>query len=143
MKLLLTALLLFPLFLAHTALGQKDTSGHQKTWTYTYIKAKPNQADRLIQFIEKNWFTMDSIAVEKGLFHDYQLLQKNTNADSTSWDFIVAVEYYTKGTYADIQDEWSEIRKNHKKVLIDGYDFNELGQVVKSEEIVKLSSHSP
>ena len=118
MKILSTVFLLFPLFLSHTILGQEATSVPQRTWTYTYLKAKPNQTERLIKFIEKNWFVMDSIAVENGLFNNYQLLQKNTDSDSTNWDFVVAVEYYTKGTYADIQEEWMDIRKTHQKVLL-------------------------
>lgn len=111
----------------------------QKTWVYTYIKAKENQQENLRKFIETNWFAMDSIAVKRRLFNDYQLLENSSEADSLVWDFIVAVEYFTTGTYADIKTEWQDIRKNHKKVLIKGYDFTDLGQVVQSEKLVKYT----
>lgn len=108
----------------------------QNTWTYTYIKAKEDQRNNLKQFLIKNWFKMDSIAVQRGLFNDYKLLENSSASSEIEWDYIVAVEYYTKGTYSDIQDEWMEIRSNHQTVKIDGYSFPELGAVVKSENLI-------
>lgn len=83
---------------------------------------------------------MDSIAVSQGLFKDYQLLENLSEEATRDWDFIVAVEYFTRGTYADIQAQWQEIRKSHKKVLINGKDFSQLGRVVRSE-VLNRSNH--
>lgn len=111
----------------------------QNTWTYTYLKAKPNQRSKLKEFLVKNWFAMDSIAVQRGLFNDYQLLENSDFSSDAEWDYIVAVEYYTKGTYHDIQDDWIKIRNNHKTVLINGHSFPELGEITKSEVFAKTS----
>ena len=129
--------------LIHLLLGALATKGQQpmeqkeweNTWTYTYLKAKEEQRENLKQFVIKNWFAMDSIAVRKGLFNDYRLLENQDQSTDAEWDYIVAVEYYTKGGYADIQAEWQEVRKNHTTVLIDGYSFPELGGVIKSETL--------
>ena len=109
----------------------------QNTWTHTYIKAKEGQKINMKAFLEANWFVMDSIAVAQGLFNDYELIE-NTSTDATSeWDYIVAVEYYTLGTYADIAEDWAMIREQHKKVLINGLDFGDLGSVTKSENVTR------
>lgn len=108
----------------------------QKTWTYTYLKAKDNEKKNLKEYLIRNWFVLDSIAVSKGMFNDYKLLE-NTKKDTTSdWDYIVAVEYFTAGTYSDIEKEWQNIRENHKTVLIDGKGMKELGSIVKSEILI-------
>ena len=107
----------------------------QNTWTYTYLKAREDQRNNLKAFISKNWFAMDSIAVQRGLFNDYQLLENTNKSTDAEWDFIVAVEYYTKGTYEDIREEWMKIRSDHKPVAIEGYAFPDLGHIVKSETL--------
>ncbi len=119
------------------AIGQNDP---QKTWTFTYLKAEEKQKENLKAYIVKNWFVMDSIAVERGLFSSYKLWENAGGSDTPrDWDFIVAVEYFTRGTYSDIQEDWMTIRNEHTKVLIQGYDFPELGKVVKSEELIASS----
>jgi len=110
---------------------------NQRTWTYTYIKSKDGRKADLREFLEKNWFVMDSIAVKQGLFNDYALLENMAKEETREWDFIVAVEYYTRGTYSDIEEAWQKIRSSHTTVLIDGRNFAALGQIVRSEEIVK------
>ncbi len=121
--------------------AQKEsiTKEWQNTWTYTYLKAKPDQRSNLKEFLVKNWFAMDSIAVQRGLFNDYQLLENSDLSNEAEWDYIVAVEYYTKGTYQDIQAEWIKVRNNHKTVLINGLSFPELGGVIKSDVFAKTS----
>ena len=111
----------------------------QNTWTYTFLKAKPDQKSNLKEFLVKNWFAMDSIAVQRGLFNEYQLFENNDLSSEAEWDYIVAVEYYTKGTYQDIQDEWLKIRNDHQTVLIDGLSFPELGEIIKSETFTTSS----
>jgi hypothetical protein len=120
----------------HSFAQEVSETTQQKTWTYTYLKAKENEKDNLKEFLIKNWFSMDSIAVRQGLFNDYKLLE-NTNADRTAtWDFIVAVEYFTKNGYSDIAEEWQEIRKAHETILIDGKNLKDLGKIVKSETLI-------
>lgn len=136
MKLLRLSLLLLISFLSNRIMAQENAPTTQKTWVYTYIKATDNQRSNLKKYIEKNWFVMDSIAVQRELFNNYQLLENVGTEEPTTWDFIVAVEYFTPGTYSDIQASWQEIRREHKTMLIDGKDFNQLGQIVKSEQLI-------
>jgi len=111
----------------------------ENTWTYTYLKAKENQRLNLKSFVIKNWFAMDSVAVKQGLFNDYMLLENADTSPNAQWDYVVAVEYYTKGTYSDIQEEWAVIRKNHQAILIEGLSFPDLGAVIKSENLTQSS----
>lgn len=78
---------------------------------------------------------MDSIAVTRKLINAYELLE-NVNENDT-WDFVVAVEYFTPATYADIGQPFERIRTNHKPVLIDGLSLKDLGKIVKSETVRK------
>ena len=77
------------------AVKVKAQSNNQNTWTYTYLKAANGQKENLKIFLKKNWFAMDSIAVRQGLFNDYELIENISKNDSLTWDFIVAVEYFT------------------------------------------------
>ena len=135
------SLLLLVLILSQAVYAQDTPSPkvYQYTWTYTYIKARENQKDDLKQFIIENWFAMDSIAVRQGLFNDYRLLENVDDSDKAEWDYIVAVEYYTRGTYDDIKEAWQPIRSAHKTVLINGLNFPQLGSVVKSENLTSPS----
>ena len=82
---------------------------------------------------------MDSIAVRQGLFNDYELIENINKEDSLTWDFIVAVEYFTSGTYADVAEKWQVISKAHQTVKVNGLSFKDLGKIVKSETIKKNS----
>ncbi|MEM9000725.1 MAG: hypothetical protein AAGB24_10715 [Bacteroidota bacterium] len=108
------------------------------TWTYTYIKSIDGRKNDLKQIILQNWFEMDRVAQEQGLIRDYMLLENISDTDSTDWDFIVAVEYFTKGTYAAIAEAFEKIRKSHKTVKVNGMSFSEVGKVVRSE-VVKMT----
>jgi len=116
------------------AFGQQSETPY--TWTYTYIKAKEGQRENLKEFLEKNWFALDSIAVQQGLFNDYRLIRNNDTALDTKWDYIVAVEYFTRGTYADIEAGWLKIKQNHKTTPVAGKTFLDLGSIVDSQELV-------
>ena len=115
----------------------KKELNNDLTWTYTYVKAKESYKNELKATIIKNWFVMDSIAQLQGLIKDYELIENIGKSESTDWDFIVAVEYFTKGNYVDIAEEFEKIRQAHKTVKINGLTFNEVGQVVKSELVKK------
>ncbi len=103
-------------------------------WTFTYLKARDGQVEALREFIEKNWFAMDAVAVERGLFKDYSLI-RNLAEDDASWDFIVAVEYFGNQTYADIREPFEAIRDQHDTVLVNGKDLMQLGAIVRSERV--------
>lgn len=109
----------------------------ETTWTFTYLKAANQQKDNLKLFLEKNWFVMDSIGVANGLFKSYELIENVNGASSANadWDYIVAVEYFTGGTYADIAAQFEVIRKNHQTVRINGLGLADLGKIVKSETV--------
>jgi hypothetical protein len=116
------------------AFSQQPQSPH--TWTYTYIKAKEGQRENLIKYLERNWFSMDSVALQQGLFNDYRLIHNNDTSADAKWDYIVAVEYFTRGTYSDIEDGWLKIKQNHKTALVSGKTFPDLGTIVDSQELI-------
>jgi hypothetical protein len=109
------------------------------TWTLTYLKSTNFQKDRLKEFLEKNWFAMDSIAVTRGLINKYELLENIVDDSNpvSEWDFIVAVEYFTKGTYSDIADKFEAIRKSHTTIKVDGLVLKDIGKIVRSETVKK------
>lgn len=132
-------LFVFCFLLISTTTYLKAQSSNQNTWTYTYLKATSGQKDNLKEFLKKNWFAIDSIAVRQGLFNDYELIENINKEDSLTWDFIVAVEYFTAGTYADVAEKWQVISKAHQTVKVNGLIFKDLGKIVKSETIKKNS----
>jgi len=119
----------------------KTAFNHQTTWTYTYLKAKENQRENLKEFIRQNWFVMDSIAVSQGIFKSYELIENISTADSLRWDLIVAVEYFTEGTYSDIREPFEKIRSAHQTKLVNGLGFRDLGAVIGSETVQKRPNH--
>jgi hypothetical protein len=101
----------------------------------TYLKAASGQREALAKFIVANWFELDRIAKERGLFTQYRLSE---NLDPlAAWDFEVAVGYPNADGYqnTDVQVRFGEIRKAHKTILIDGRGLNELGSIVRSDRI--------
>lgn len=115
--------------------GQPAQKAIEKTWTFTYLKAINAQKDNLKTYLKKNWFAMDSIAVNRKLISRYELME-NLNADA-EWDFIVAVEYFTRGTYADIEKAFEQIRAEHHSVTVNGLTLKDLGRIVRSETLQK------
>ena len=100
--------------------------------TQTYLRAAPGKRAALIAYIERNWFAMDQIGIEQGLFTSYSLLER---ADDTiaDWDVIVAVGYPTilghdaPGT----ADAFRKIRAAHRETKVDGLGLAELGSIVR------------
>lgn len=100
--------------------------------TQTYLRAAPGKRAALIAYIERNWFVMDHIGIEQGLFTSYSLLERadDTTAD---WDVIVAVGYPTimghdaPGT----ADAFRKIRVAHRETKVDGLGLTELGSIVR------------
>ncbi len=98
----------------------------------TFLKANPCERERLVRFIELNWFAMDRIAVERGLMQDYRVLQ--TQSDDGPWNVLVEVTYRDERGYAGVADAFETIRKAHENVLVDGKTLRDLGTVVSSQK---------
>ncbi|MCK6608142.1 MAG: hypothetical protein L6Q46_07545 [Flavobacterium sp.] len=105
-------------------------------WTFTYLKAIENQKVNLENYIEKNWFVIDSIAVKQKLIAQYELYE-NKDPENKDWDFIVAVEYFSPKGYQDISSDFEAIRTKHQVVKINGLVMKDLGRIVKSETILR------
>lgn len=113
------------------------TVAPERVWELTYLKARQGQSERLVQFIEKNWFALDKIAAEQKLINSYRLI-KNKNVVNQNWDAVVAVEYLNPLGYNGIKKEFEKIRAAHQTILIDGLQLSDLGSIVKSEKTANL-----
>lgn len=116
----------------------KPAAETKNVWELTYLKAKPNQFERLVSFVEKNWFAPDRIAVEQNLIKSYRLI-KNKNAENPEWDAVVAVEYLNPLGYEGIKNDFEKIRVRHQTILIDNFKLSDLGSIVKSEKMTVFS----
>lgn len=130
--------IVFCLFFSFQSLAQQRTGDAEAiTWTYTYLKSKSGKRTSLKMFLEKNWFAMDSIAVKKRLIKSYELIQNVSEDQDASWDFIVAVEYFSRDTYDAIAQPFEEIRKQHVTLPVNGLTFIDLGTIVRSEKVIR------
>jgi hypothetical protein len=132
---LASALLLASSTPVETPLIHSHISAETQVIERTYLKAESGQRDALAKFIVANWFEMDRVAKERGLFTHYRL-SENLDA-AAEWDFEVAVGYPNSDGYqnSDVQARFAEIRKAHKTILIDGKGLNALGRIVRSDRI--------
>lgn len=118
----------------------------------TYLKAQPGRREALARYIEANWFAMDRIATERGLFRSYAL-HANANADAAAdadppsgaaadWDLVVTVRYASDQGYADpaTRRAFDAIRAAHREILIDGRGLRDLGAVVRHERLRALAA---
>lgn len=96
----------------------------------TFLKALPGERERLVRFIELNWFEMDRIAVEQGLMREYRVL--DTGEDEGDWNVLVEVVYRDERGYAGIVEAFERIRAAHPTVLVDGKSLPALGKIVSS-----------
>ncbi|WP_397574300.1 hypothetical protein [Silanimonas sp.] len=100
--------------------------------TMTYLKSAPGKLGQLERYVRANWFAMDKIAVERGLFVSYLWL--DTGSDEGPWNAVVMVTYRDAQGFAGIEQEWAGIKAAHREVLIDGARQADLGRVVESRE---------
>jgi hypothetical protein len=110
----------------------------------TFLRALPDQLDRLKRFIRANWFAMDALAAKQGLMSSYRLLeprlpQGGGAVEPRDWDLLVMVGYPTSGGYADIAEAFEAIRRAHATVPIDGLGFRALGQIVRTSTWAECS----
>lgn len=100
--------------------------------THTYLRAAPGRRAALIAYIERNWFVMDHIGIEHGLFTSYALLERADDSKA-DWDVIVAVGYPTAQGHdaPGVADAFRKIRAEHREVKVDGLGFADLGTIVR------------
>lgn len=106
--------------------------------TVTYLKSQPGRLAQLERFVRANWFAMDAVAVQQGLFVDYVWLDRGT--DDGPWNAIVKVTYNDDKGFAGIEDRWAAIKAAHKEVRPDDLGFRDLGRVL---ETVVLYERAP
>ena len=100
----------------------------------TYLRAFPDQRERVEQFIEQNWFVMDARAKRAGDLVDNHLLRRSL-ADTT-WDLLEISTYADSMQHARIDSKFRAIiRPPHVIVRIAGREFRELGRIVKEETL--------
>ncbi len=107
---------------------------------FTYLKAMPGQQAALAEFIRRNWFAMDAIAKQRGLIAEFDLLERAPSVTVSDWDLLVRVRYPHAGGYAAIESEFEGIRNAHQSVLIEGKTMRELGNVVRSEMLLRSAA---
>ncbi len=104
----------------------------------TFLKSITGERDRLLTFIERNWFEMDRIAKEQGLMAAYRLL--DAGSDDGDWNCCVEVTYHDSRGYAGIAEAFERIRKAHSPVRIDGKGLRELGAIVGSRTVLERAA---
>lgn len=100
--------------------------------TQTYLRAAPGKRAALVAYIERNWFVMDHIGIEHGLFTSYQLLERADDSEA-DWDVIVAVGYPTALGHDEpgVAAAFQKIRAEHREVKVDGLGLKDLGSIVR------------
>ncbi len=98
----------------------------------TFILAKPGERERVVEYIERNWFAMDAIAKTQGLMDDYRVM--DTGSDEGPWNVLVEVTYRDARGYEGVREAFENIRAAHREVLIDGKRLRDLGKIVESKK---------
>ncbi len=98
----------------------------------TFILAKPGERERVVEYIERNWFAMDAIAKTQGLMDDYRVM--DTGSDEGPWNVLVEVTYRDARGYEGVREAFENIRAAHREILIDGKRLRDLGKIVESKK---------
>ena len=108
--------------------------------THTYLRAKPGLRADLIAYIQANWFAMDRIGIEQGLFTSYALLERGDSSEA-NWDVIVAVGYPTADGHdaPGVADAFRAIRAAHQEIKINGRGLAELGEIVEHHPLALVT----
>ena len=111
--------------------------------TQTYLRAAPGKRAALIAYIEANWFAMDRIGIQQGLFTSYTLLERADDSEA-DWDVIVAVGYPTAQGHdaPGIADAFKKIRAAHREIKIDGQSLAQLGTIVRHHPLTLVQQGS-
>lgn len=126
-----------PSFAETEKAAQVELSVPTKHVTHTYLRAAPGKRDALIAYIERNWFAMDRIGIEQGLFTNYALLVRPEN-DASDWDVIVTIGYPTSQGHdaPGVADAFKAIRAAHREVKIEGLGQKELATIVQHHALL-------
>jgi len=97
----------------------------------TYLKANAGLRADLANYIEKNWFAMDQIGLDQGIFTSFWLMDAIDSDDQ--WDFVMAVGYPQLGGYEApaTKAAFDAIRKAHRDVPVNGRSLKDLGKIVQ------------
>jgi hypothetical protein len=121
--------------LAAPALARDKSAKATVLIEQTFLKANPDLKTDLRAFIEANWFAMDALGVQQGIFTSYWLMKDiDPNND---WDFVMAVGYPQDGGFeqADTNAKFKAIRAAHKEVRINDRGLKELGSIVRHHRL--------
>jgi hypothetical protein len=124
---------------APTATSANEKSGSAaggvRVVTLTYLHAKPGRLAQLERFVRANWFAMDEVAVQQGLFVSYEWL--DTGSDEGPWNAIVMVTYNDEKGFEGIQQRWATIQSAHQEVRPDAMGMRDLGQVLETRKVLE------
>jgi hypothetical protein len=112
-----------------------SATGRARVVTLTYLQAKPGRLAQLERFVRANWFAMDEIAVQQGLFVSYEWL--DAGSDEGPWNAIVMVTYNDEKGFDGIQQRWVPIQSAHKEVRPDALGMRDLGQVLETRKVLE------
>lgn len=141
-RFILLALLLSAAFASpHVATAQEPAEASATLHvTHTYLRAKPGLRADLVAYIRANWFAMDRIGIEQGLFTSYALLERGESSEA-DWDVIVAVGYPSAAGHdaPGVADAFRAIRSAHKEIKINGRGLAELGEIVQHHPLTLVT----
>jgi hypothetical protein len=112
----------------------------ERVVSWTYLKAKPGERARLKEFLVKNWLAMDAEAIRQGLMVDATVLDRGR--DDGDWNLVVEVTYPDAAGYPAVAERFQAIRAKHTTVPIDGKVLKDLGEIVRSEELIENPAHA-
>ena len=118
-----------------TATASAGVASNTKVYEHTFLKAKPGLRADLGKYVRANWFPMDQLGLEQGIFTSYWLLEETD--DNAMWNYVMVVGYPTTLGYGDPETtkKFNAIRKAHTDVKIDGRSMRELGDFVGNHRL--------
>jgi hypothetical protein len=113
----------------------KSPSPSTQMLEQTYLKAKPERKEALARYIELNWFVMDKLGMQAGIFTSFDLLAAID--DNKDWDLVMVVGYPQDQGFSDpkARDTFMAIRQAHVEVKVDGLGLKELGDIVQHHRL--------
>lgn len=124
-------------FTVPAALVAETAPSPARTVTVTYLQSQPGKLPELERFVRANWFAMDAIAVQQGLFVSYEWL--DTGGDAAPWNALVIVTYADDKGFDGIADRWAPIKAGHEEVRPDGLGMKDLGRVLETKILFERS----
>jgi hypothetical protein len=102
----------------------------------TLLKSKPGLREDLIRFIELNWFALDRMATEQGLFTGYWMAE-NDSPDA-EWDLVVCVSYPHEQGYnhPPTKAAFDKLRADRKSVAVNGRKLPALGDIIGNQSLM-------